>query len=134
MSRGFPTCRWARAAFCGGRTCPSRRWPGTRAPSVTSFYAASVSACRDRFASAALGLKEAHLDAGQLDHVVVGKSRRLRADGSPVDEWKIIIFAAIHVHNEIAVHAARDGSHLHARSPERRQCLGELQLAAGKGA
>src|SRR5580704_11114191 len=77
--------------------------------------------------------EESHLDARQLDDVVVGELARLLADRRAVDQRKLILVLVVDADDEIAFRTARDGGHLYARAAQCRQCLGELELAPGKG-
>src|SRR4051812_33300547 len=79
--------------------------------------------------SARSSLEEAHLDARELDHVVVDELAGLAADRSAVHEREILRLVRVDVHDEVTVGAAGDRGHLDARTAECRERLVELELA-----
>jgi len=114
MYRGCARCTSARRRFCGDRITGGR---GSATPgrSRTSCSAASASACRssrtDGICCAASGAsvhEETHLDAGELDHVVVGEAGRLGSDRRTVEQREVVDLAAVDVHDVVGLGAARD--------------------------
>src|SRR5271168_767662 len=77
-----------------------------------------------------LALEEPHFHARQLHDVVVVQTPGLRSDRDAVDLRIVIFLAAVHVHDEIAFGAPRDGRDLNARTPERGKRLGQFELTA----
>ena len=77
-----------------------------------------------------LAFEESHLHAGQQDHIVVLQLAGLLADAAAVDQRIVVRLAAVDVHDEEAIGAARDRRDLHARAAERRQRFVQLELAA----
>src|SRR6266850_224485 len=72
--------------------------------------------------------EELHLDAGELDHVVILERVRGGADLLAVDRRAL---RAFDVGDEVALRAAREHRDLHPRLAERGEGLGELELLAG---
>src|SRR3970040_2240060 len=72
--------------------------------------------------------EELHLDARQLDDVVILERMRRGADRLAVHHPRI---CALDVCDEVALRAARQHRHLHAGLAERGERLGELELLAG---
>ena len=81
-----------------------------------------------------LALEEPHLHAGQLHHIIVIQAPGLRSNGHAVDLRIVVFLAAVHVHDEVAFGAARNGRHLHTRTAESGECFGQLEFASRKGA
>lgn len=75
--------------------------------------------------------KEFHLDACELDHVMIPEGVRRGADLRPVDGGTA---RTLDVGDEIALWPARQHGDLHARLTEGGEWLGELKLLAGIGA
>src|SRR6185503_8592195 len=72
-----------------------------------------------------------HLDAGELDHVVILERVRRGADLLTVDRRAV---GALDVGDEVAGRAPRQHRDLHAGLAERGERLGELELLAGVAA
>ena len=72
--------------------------------------------------------EEFHLDAGELDHVVILERVRCCADLLAVD---LRARRALDVGDEVALRPARQDRHLHARLAERGEWFGEFQFLAG---
>src|SRR5882762_1633892 len=137
MYRGCARCTSARRRFCGDPDYRWTRWRATPGRSRTSCSAASASACRssrtDGICCAASGAsvhEETHLDAGELDHVVVAQAGRLGSDRRTVEQREVVDLAAVDVHDVVGLGAARDRGHLHPGTAERGEGLAELDLAA----
>src|SRR3984957_2178985 len=77
-------------------------------------------------------LEEPHLHAGQLHDVIVVEPPRLRPDRHSIDLRIIVFLTAVHVHDEVAFGAPRNGRHLHAPTAEGGERLGEFQFASGE--
>src|SRR6185503_11484428 len=100
--------------------------------SVTARPTAIRTMCCFRGASELLGLQEEfHLDAGQLDHVVVLERVRRRADLLSIHLGALV---ALDVGDEVALRAARQHCDLHPGLAERGERLAELELLAGVAA
>src|SRR5581483_10669104 len=109
--------------------CRWRRSPATRARSLTSCYAGSVNACRWSSVD-----EESHLHARKLNHIVVGKSGGLRPDRRAVQQREIVLLAAVHMDDVIALGPAGNGGNLYTGAAQCGQRLIELELAACEGA
>src|SRR5258706_4002403 len=72
--------------------------------------------------------EEFHLDAGQLDHVVVPERARRVADRLAVHHG---LLRALHVRDEVPLRAPREHGDLDAGLAERRQGLQKLERPAG---
>src|SRR5579862_403986 len=115
--------------------------------SPTSCSAASVSGCPSRHADpVCLGTgcarrrrwrsklvdEESHLDARELDDVVVVQSGRLLTNRRTVEQREVALAATVDMHDVVRVGAAGDRSDLDARTTECRERLTELDFATRK--
>src|SRR5262245_58849323 len=100
--------------------------------SVIARPAAIRTMCCFRGAAVLLGLQEEfHLDAGELDHVVILERVRRGADLLAVHLGPLVAF---HVGDEVALRPARQHRDLDAGLAERGERLVELELLAGVAA
>src|SRR5918992_4988918 len=111
---------------------PSRVGYSFMACATNNSTIARPIAIRTRCCFRASGLQEKfHLHAGELDDVVILERVRRRADLLPVH---VGAGGALDMGDEVALRAAGEHRHLHARLAERGERLGELELLAGVGA
>src|SRR5258706_3296063 len=87
------------------------------------FTQSSGGPARPEDPTASALVEELHLDARDLDQVVVLERVRRGADRLAVDGGAL---RAFHVGDEIALRPAREHSHLHARLAQGGERLGEL--------
>src|SRR5580704_7369414 len=124
-----PTCHRLPSVIgpnCGAQTCPWRSWPPRRGPFLMSCCVESASGCHSNWSStrgpnAGSAFEESHLYAGQLNHIIVGETAGLGANGLAIDQRKIILGRAVDVHDEVATRAVRDRGDLNARATQCRQ-------------